>query len=269
MSIIRTTDPMWKIQLHPSLSPRGNVRMALYESEQIVGAVVEVSVTELRAALDEVAPVGHYTRTESPDYADGGVTAAAIEEEAEGDLWAKATPHQGSSEWWMARWKEAADRADGRDLAALQWKEATREHVGRARTALSYADAAQTARAEALARAEKAEQERDAVQAAMALAIEENDRFRAEQPRPLAADDITDEMVQRAWAWASRHEIYGSGSVRILLEEALTEPPSRPEWADLVDVLDATYPEGINGAENDYIARTLHAEGVRVTGAES
>ena len=38
---------------------------------------------QLRAALDEVAPAGSYTRTDEPDDMDGGVTAALIEKEAE------------------------------------------------------------------------------------------------------------------------------------------------------------------------------------------
>lgn len=112
-------------------------------------------------------PHGAYTRHDSPDYADGGMAAAAIEEEAEGDLWAKATPGQGSSEWWMARWQEAADRANACGLAAHMWKETAREHVRRVRTARGYIEALQGGIDMERARAEKAEQERDEARAAL------------------------------------------------------------------------------------------------------
>ena len=59
---------------------------------------------------------------------------------------------------------------------------------------------------------------------------------------PLIEAKVTDEMVERGWAWASRHEIYGSGSVRILLEEALTPPPARPAIFEARDLPGKTGP---------------------------
>lgn len=46
-------------------------------------AAIRVPVADLRAALDEIAPAGSCTRTESPDLLDGGVTSARIEKEVE------------------------------------------------------------------------------------------------------------------------------------------------------------------------------------------
>ena len=87
------------------------------------------------------------------DDMDGGVTAALIEKEAEDH----GGPLDETVDFWRARWKEAADRADARDLAAHQWKEATREHVRRSRTAASYADMCRTALDDTITRAEQAE----------------------------------------------------------------------------------------------------------------
>ena len=51
---------------------------------------------------------------------------------------------------------------------------------------------------------------------------------------------------------------------RQVLTAALTEPPSRPEWADLADVIrETTY-----HPEPDDLARALHPEGVRVVTEE-
>ena len=60
----------------------------------------------------------------------------------------------------------------------------------------------------------------------------------AEQPRPLTPDAITDEMVERA-----QHKIHlratriPAETIRLALVAALTEPPARPEGADLIDAL--------------------------------
>lgn len=85
---------------------------------------------------------------------------------------------------------------------------------------------------------EKAERERDEARDAASTALaawEARERSRAAEPRPLTADDITDEMVQRlrdeeralGLAAVSSEEV-----ARSLLVAALTEPPARPEGAE-------------------------------------
>ena len=87
----------------------------------------------------------------------------------------------------------------------------------------------------------------------------------AEQPRPLTPDAITDEMVKRA---QSTYPL-GAKHVREMLTAALTEPPARPEWADLGEALDRIWPHGIDGIAREDIARRLHTEaGVRVVGED-
>ena len=84
-------------------------------------------------------------------------------------------------------------------------------------------------------RAEKAERERDEWKDSAIKAMA--DLERAEQPRPLTADDITDEMRIRAWRamrewenreWSLTHEQAGD----MVLRAALTPPPTRPEGAE-------------------------------------
>ena len=72
---------------------------------------------------------------------------------------------------------------------------------------------------------------------------------KAEQPRPLTADDITDEMVERALA-VERREYDGyttePETMRELLTAALT--PARPEGAEKVEAVLHQYWSGdING----------------------
>ena len=60
----------------------------------------------------------------------------------------------------------------------------------------------------------------------------------ATEPHPLTPDAITDEMVERA-----QHKIHlratriPAETIRLALVAALTEPPARPEGADLIDAL--------------------------------
>ena len=67
-------------------APAGHVTVKV--NERYLGreysAAAQADPAALRAALDEVAPLGKYTRTTlDPDDMDGGVTAALIEKEAE------------------------------------------------------------------------------------------------------------------------------------------------------------------------------------------
>lgn len=227
-------------------------------------------------------PADSSARTdESPDLMDGGVTSALVEREAE----QAGGPLGETVDFWRARWKEAADRADARDLAAHQWKKATREHVSRARTAKAYAERLKTAVPVLRALAEKAEQERDEARATKNMHKERAERERAradaaEQPRPLTPDAITDEMRGRArkaaaarmpGAWWGGSEWWGYADE--ILRAALTEPPTRPEGAEAFDPIidaairghsDITSPDVVHA-----IADALADEGVRAPGAES
>ena len=103
---------------------------------------------------------------------------------------------------------------------------------------------------------EKAEQERD-----KALADAES--------RPHTPDAITNEMVERGQDayWGNERTV--EGRVREILTAALTEPPARPEWADLGEALDRLWPHGTDGIAREDIARRLHTEaGVRVVGED-
>ena len=76
------------------------------------------------------------------------------------------------------------------------------------------------------------------------------DHASKDNARPLTADDITDEMVQRVRD-AARDEglLIGSSVARRLLTAALTEPP-RPEGAEKVEAALHQYWAGnINGDE--------------------
>lgn len=116
--------------------------------------------------------------------------------------------------------------------------------------------------AHAATRAEKAEQERDeALDDAESLrrqlhdAQQDADMSRAEleseQPRPFAADDITDEARKRAadawWTWKANGAASISGLVDAILAAALPEP-TRPEGAEKVEAVLHQYWSGdING----------------------
>lgn len=64
---------------------------------------------DLAGSTWSVAPAGSYTRHSAPDYADGGVTAAAIEKETE----------SGGDEWLDARYAAALEQVGGRKAEAL------------------------------------------------------------------------------------------------------------------------------------------------------
>lgn len=90
-----------------------------------------------------------------------------------------------------------------------------------------------------------------------------------ENPRPLTADDITDEMVERAWDFLTGvGETWSHHEVLALLRAALTEPPPRPEGAEGVEtaLLDADE-AGVLASDQERIKRLadfLAERGVRV-----
>ena len=121
--------------------------------------------------------------------------------------------------------------------------------------------------------AEKAEKERDdkgaaydqlkvlfgsAERAAIGWSARAQDaEARADQPRPLTADDITDELVERA---LMVNAALFPKTVRRMLTAALTEPPTRPEGAEKVEAVLHQYWSGdINGDDlADRIAEEMN-----------
>lgn len=81
---------------------------------------------------------------------------------------------------------------------------------------------------EAMGRAEKAERERDEWKDSAIKAMA--DLERAEQPRPLTPDAITDEMVERARKAWNRSAALGNDLWRDVLTAAIV--PTRPEGAE-------------------------------------
>ena len=120
-------------------------------------------------------------------------------------------------------------------------------------------DARKAATAEHV-RATKAEQERDAWKSTAQETATSIEALRAEYPRPLAFDDITDEMVERARkVWEAAHGCEDIGvTLRRALTAALTEPPARPEGAEEIEAdireLVASHPEDPYGELADHLA---------------
>ena len=85
-------------------------------------------------------------------------------------------------------------------------------------------------------RAEKAEQERDHLATVLAKTTRQRDEADKRNPRPLTADDITDEMIDRAYAWWEGNTLALRAGMRAMLAAALTEPP-RPEGAEKVEAV--------------------------------
>ena len=113
-------------------------------------------------------------------------------------------------------------------------------------------------------RAEKAEQERDEYRAMHSKQIKTIARLQ-ENTRPLTADDITDEMVERAYAWGEGNSIAPRAGMRALLAAALAEP-SRPEGAEEIEaVIRKVVPSHPEDHYGD-LADRLAERGVRVTG---
>src|SRR5699024_7928635 len=74
------------------------------------------------------------------------------------------------------------------------------------------------------------------VEAELQKVVDELYRIRAdEQPRPLTARDITDEMTDRAYDWGEEDSLVPRTGMRAMLAAALTEPPARPEGAEKVE----------------------------------
>ena len=89
-----------------------------------------------------------------------------------------------------------------------------------------------------------------------------------QESQPLTADDITDEMVERARkVWETAHGCEDIGvTLRRALTAALTEPPARPEGAEEIEAdIAAWYGENgmPTGGTGDRLADHLAAMGYR------
>lgn len=110
-------------------------------------------------------------------------------------------------------------------------------------------------------------------------ALSECDRLRAvitqqNTPRPLTADDITDEMVHRAEEAFMWNDTRGSSAaMAAALAAALAEPPSRPEGAEGIEAalmgVQSFTGVDVSPAEIADLADALAERGVRVTGDQS
>ena len=123
--------------------------------------------------------------------------------------------------------------------------------------------------AAAVVRADKAERARDHLATVLATTTRQRDEADKRNARPLTADDITDEMVERALAVERR--VYDDGyttepgTMRELLTAALTEP-ARPEGAEEIEaVIRKVVPSHPEDRYGD-LADRLAERGVRVTG---
>ena len=190
---------------------------------------VWITATEGR----EEVTVGPFPATTLGDDMDGGVTAARVEQEARGHDYTPCT-HETDSEFWQARWQEAADQREARDAAAHLWKETARRAVKEGRNYLNVTRAYASTRDRAVDALVKAEKERDEAQERNARQAD-----MLAQHRPLTPDDITDEMVERA---RNAPSFDGRLSptprlVREMLTAALTEPPQPKTDVDRLHAL--------------------------------
>lgn len=170
------------------------------------------------------------------------------------------TTSEEDAEFWQARWKEAADRADARDAAARLWKETAR-HLFGAREVVRLSCDLETGRAD------RAEQERD--------------QYRAEQPRPLTPEDFQALVQQAGTAIARRvRALDPSGNFQpsaLRLADAIyrgIRDSQRPEGAEELDghVDAAMRGVGLHPLSVEQVrivADNLADSGVRAQGAES
>ena len=124
----------------------------------------------------------------------------------------KAEQERDEAKSWASRWQEEAEGNEARG------------------------DALAADLAAAVARADTAEQKYEALKVAY---NEQGDALVASyaQPRPLAPDAITDEMVRRAQAEmvAQTGRPRSVATIEAVLTAALTEPPARPEGAEDIE----------------------------------
>ncbi|RCS81836.1 hypothetical protein [Brachybacterium alimentarium] len=155
--------------------------------------------------------------------------------------------------------REQGDAWEARQFAAL-WKETARRAISDRDCANMASQSFRKVGQEQYERALKAERERD----------EAVERAASASPRPLTADDITDEMVERGRSayWGDEHTV--EDIVRSILTAALTEPPTRPEGAEFWESVVADQVGGDLAPDAiRTLADTIAQRSARVTGAES
>ncbi|WP_341856398.1 hypothetical protein [Brachybacterium sp. GPGPB12] len=195
----------------------GEYKRTTPDPDETTGEALARLQAEMTRSLDEAD-------AEPRDEADGGVTAALIEKEAERPLTFAEGLGAASINARQAREAE-------KDAKHLRDRCAELEHR------LHLAVMASDHNSE---RAEKAERERDEARSRLAEAakeIREQGETIAElaaEARPLTPDAITDEMVDRAFRATIPHPAasVSEAVIREILTAALTEPPARPEWLD-------------------------------------
>lgn len=152
-------------------------------------------------------------------------------------------------------------------VAAL-WKEVAREHAARSSSARRYARDCHDSMDAAIRRANKAVQERDELRQTRRRLLGKVDQLEVklrnsggsgEQPHPLTADNITDEMRERAWlAWVNEETDDAQEALNLALTAALTQPQPRPEGAEEIEAymreIVASHSEDHYGELADHLA---------------
>lgn len=175
-----------------------------------------VPTAALRAALDQVAPAGSYTRTDEADWKARAEKAEQERDEARGTVETLRTAVRERG----TLIKDLRARAEN---AERQWNEADR------RTA------------EAEEQRDQWKRHHDRVDGQWAKAEREVTKLRlAAESRPLTPDAITVEMCRRAYRAFEK-----SASWEDALTAALTEPPARPEGAEDIEAWLDGMPESI------------------------
>lgn len=170
-----------------------------------------------------------------PADTDGGMTTAAIEKDIERATALMQLRGLGDDGTALRCAVMIAQVGAGEDTVAEFCEQIARgEDVNVAARAEKAENALQTT----MGRAIKAERERDELRDAWEGAIESVkeanaliNALRAEQPRPLTPEDITDEMVERARRAEERQcgDYTSPEGMRDIIAAALTKP-HRPEW---------------------------------------
>lgn len=222
-------------------------------------AAIRVPVADLWAALGDFAPAGSYTRTDEeidPERARSLVQGRDELAEALDTTMGRAIKAERERDDSIHEREAAIRREGGHRNNARCWMETSEKWRGTAEEWEARAEQAEQALAEMTAHRDQC---RDT---AIKWQVEAN---RAVQPRALTPDDITDEMVKRAWDafWNAPGEIADVNDMRVALRAALT--PTRPEgaerWETWLSRLDYLHDEtGASRADLATLANDLATE---------
>lgn len=196
--------------------------------------------------------LGAYERHESPDYMDGGVTAAQVEKEALSGA-SLAAHFRDKRDMERARAEKAEAERDEALYQRDQWMRAN--------------DSTRDILDEAIEERRRIARALDLPENATADAMVKH----AAESRPLTPDAITDEMVKRGEeAYRKTGRYLSFRSVHLILTAALTEPPARPEGAEEIEALveESLSGDYLSDAQVQDLADFLAGRGVRVVGGE-